>query len=67
VSTSATENVFSDNGSTDLSYRQLAPNELLSQGASASGEYIATIEIYSIHRTSDNRYHVQAQALITKP
>jgi hypothetical protein len=76
VSTSETVNVFSDNGSTDPSYRQLAPNEFYSQGASATGEhitfqvqgsYVATIEIYSVHRTSDNRCHVQAQTLITKP
>ena len=76
VSTSETVNVFSDNGSTDPSYRQLAPNEFYSQGASATGEhitfqvqgsYVATIEIYSLHRTSDNRCHVQAQALITRP
>jgi hypothetical protein len=76
VSTSETVNVFSDNGSTDPSYRQLAPNEFYSQGASAAGEhitfqvqgtYIATIEVFSVHRTSDNRCHVQAQALITKP
>jgi hypothetical protein len=76
VSTSETVNVFSDNGLTDPSYRQLAPNEFYSQGASAAGEhitfqvqgtYIATIEIFSVHRTSDDKCHVQAQALVTKP
>ena len=74
--TSATEtvNAFSDNGLGTPFYRQLAPNEFWSQGAAAAGEhitfqvqgsYVATIEVYSVHRTSD--CHVQAQALVTKP
>ncbi len=75
-SESETVNVFSDNGETNPSYRQLAPNEFFSQGAAAAGEhitfqiqgtYVATIEVFSVHRTSDNKCHVQAQALITKP
>jgi hypothetical protein len=76
--TSATEtvNVFSDNGDSNPSYRQLAPNDFFSQGAAAAGEhitfqvqgtYVATIEVFSVHRTSDNKCHVQAQALVTKP
>jgi hypothetical protein len=76
--TSATEtvNVFSDNGDSNPSYRQLAPNDFFSQGAAAPGEhitfqvqgtYVATIEVFSVHRTSDNKCHVQAQALVTKP
>jgi hypothetical protein len=76
--TSATEtvNVFSDNGDSNPSYRQLAPNDFFSQGAAAAGEhitfqvqgtYVATIEVFSVHRTSDNKCHVQAQALVTRP
>ena len=76
--TSGTEtvNVFSDNGDSNPSYRQLAPGEFFSQGAAAAGEhitfqvqgtYVATIEVFSVHRTSDNKCHVQAQTLITKP
>jgi hypothetical protein len=50
--------------------------EFWSQGAAAAGEhiafqiqgtYVATIEVFSVHRTSDNKCHVQAQALVTKP
>lgn len=50
--------------------------EFWSQGAAAAGEhiifqvqantYVATIEVFSVHRTSDNKCHVQAQALITR-
>ena len=31
------------------------------------GTYVATIEVFSVHRTSDNKCHVQAQALVTRP
>lgn len=76
--TSGTEtvNAFSDNGLENPFYNQLDPNEFWSQGAAAVGEritfqvqgtYVATIEVFSVHRTSDNKCHVQAQALITKP
>jgi hypothetical protein len=30
------------------------------------GSYVATIQVFSVHRTSDNKCHVQAQALTTK-
>lgn len=76
--TSATEtvNAFSDNGLDDPFYNPLDPNEFWSQGASAAGEritfqvqgtYVATVEVFSAHRTSDNKCHVQAQAVVTKP
>lgn len=76
--TSGTEtvNAFSDNGLDNPFYNQLDPNEFWSQGAAAGGErisfqvqgtYVATIEVFSVHRTGDNKCHVQAQALITKP
>lgn len=50
--------------------------EFWSQGAAAAGEritfqvqgtYVATVEVFSVHRTGDNKCHVQAQALITRP
>lgn len=72
-------NVFSDNGSPNPEYRQLptiVQESFWSQGAAAAGEhiifqvqgnaYVATIEVLSVHRTSDNKCHVQAQALVTR-
>jgi hypothetical protein len=56
--------------------------EFWSQGAAAAGEhitfqvqgtYVATIEVFSVHRTSalntgtDDKCHVQAQVLVTRP
>ena len=72
---SETMNVFSDNGSTNPNdYRQLAPNGgRVDQLAAASGEHVtfqvqgtnvATIEVFTVHRTND--CHTQAQALITR-
>jgi hypothetical protein len=51
------------------------PDSKFDQNAAASGEfitlglqgsYVATIHVFSVHRTSDNRCHVQAQALTTR-
>jgi hypothetical protein len=51
------------------------PDSKFDQNAAASGEfvtfgvqgsYVATIQVFSVHRTSDNKCHVQAQALTTK-
>jgi hypothetical protein len=76
TSTTETVNAFSDNGEQNPSYNQLDPGEFWSQGAAAAGEhvtfqvqgtYVATIEVFWVHRTSDNKCHVQAQALVTKP
>jgi hypothetical protein len=76
TSTTETVNAFSDNGEQNPSYNQLDPGEFWSKGAAAAGEhvtfqvqrtYVATIEVFWVHRTSDNKCHVQAQALVTKP
>jgi hypothetical protein len=82
TSTTETVNAFSDNGLGTPFYNQLDPNEFWSQGAAPDGEhitfqvqgtYVATIEVFSVHRTSalntgtDEKCHVQAQALVTKP
>lgn len=70
----AAVNVFSDNGSSNPEYRQLAAGGgRWDQWAAATGEHItvqiqgsqvATVEVFSVHRTAD--CHVQAQAIITR-
>ncbi len=67
-------NVFSDNGSGNPEYRQLAASGgRWDQWAAATGERItvqvqgsqmATVDVFSVHRTTD--CHVQAQAVITR-
>ncbi len=51
------------------------PDSKFDQAAAATGEfvtfgmqgsYVATIQVFSVHRASDNKCHVQGQALITK-
>ncbi len=51
------------------------PDSKFDQFAAASGEfvtfgvqgsYVATIQAFSVHRASDNRCHIQGQALITR-
>jgi hypothetical protein len=76
LSTTETVNLFSDNGGTNPNhYGSLAPNQTFDQSAAASGEfitlgvqgsYVATVEVFSVHRASDNKCHVQAQGLFTK-
>lgn len=71
-----TVNLFSDNGGSNPNhYGQLGPSSFFSQPAAASGErisfgvqgpYVATVDVYSVHRASDNKCHVQAQALTTR-
>lgn len=72
---SETVNLFSDNGGTNPNhFGQLAPNAAFDQATNPSGEfitfqvqgsYVATIEVFTVHRSSD--CHAQAQALVTKP
>ena len=73
---SETVNVFSDNGSANPGYERLLPGEFSGRGTAAIGEritlqvqgnYAATIEAFSAHRTDDNRCHVQARAPISEP
>lgn len=71
-----TVNVFSDNGGTNPNYYgSLAPDAVFDQGAAVGGEfvtfgmqgtYVATIQVFSVHRASDNKCHVQTQALTTR-
>lgn len=71
-----TVNVFSDNGGTNPNhYGSLAPDAVFDQGAAAGGEfvtfgmqgtYVATIQAFSVHRASDNKCHIQTQALTTR-
>jgi len=76
---SAEVNLFSDNGSGNPSYRQLAPGASFDEGANAGGELITfgvhnfngahrvtTIEVFTVHRSNLNNCHVQAQSLITR-
>ena len=68
-----TVNVFSDNGGANPNaYRQLINEDFISQSAAASGEHITfqvqgagmvTIEVFSMHRSSDSKCHVQAQGV----
>jgi hypothetical protein len=76
---SAEVNLFSDNGSGNPSYQQLAPGASFDQGANAGGELITfgvhnfngahrvtTIEVFTVNRGSLNNCHAHAQALITR-
>ena len=75
-SSTETVNLFSDNGGTNPNhYGSLAPNAAFDQPTAASGElvtfgvqgtYVATVEVFSVHRASDNKCHVQAQSLVTR-
>ncbi len=71
-----TINVFSDNGSDNPNtYTQLDNLRAFSQAAFRDGEHVTlqvqgaggvgTIEVFSVHRTSDNVCHVQAQGFFT--
>jgi hypothetical protein len=69
-----TLNVFLDGGGANPVYVQLSPNQTHTNGAAASGEHITlqvqgagmgTIEVFSVHRTTDNVCHVQAQGLFS--
>lgn len=76
VGATETVNLFSDNGGTNPNhYGTLAPDAVFDQFAAASGElvtfgvqgsYVATAQVFSVHRASDNTCHVQAQVLVTK-
>jgi hypothetical protein len=75
-STTETVNLFSDNGDVNPNhYGSLAPDQAFDQSAAFGGEYItlgvqgsyvASVQVFSVHRASDNRCHVQAQALFTR-
>jgi hypothetical protein len=77
LGTTETVNLYSDNGGTNSNHiGTLAPNGTFDQFAAAGGEFVtfgvqgtfvATVQVFSVHRDSDNKCHVQAQALITKP
>jgi hypothetical protein len=70
-----TLDVFSDNGSLDPTYTQISQGQIHAQPTLASGEHITfqvqgvggigTIEVFSVHRNSDNKCHVQVQGLFT--
>lgn len=69
-----TLNVFLDGGGANPVYVQLSQNQSHTIGAAASGKHItiqvqgagtATIEVFSVHRISDNVCHVQAQGLFS--
>jgi hypothetical protein len=72
-----TVNVFSDNGGTNPNnYTQLGEDGAYQQPAAASGEHItfqvqgngmATVEVFSVHRTSDNKCHAQAEGVFSHP
>ena len=72
---SETINLFVDNGSTAPEYRQLTPDTEFERDTVAEGDHItiqvqegtgmATIDVFSVHRTSDNTCHVQAQTVFT--
>lgn len=68
-------NLFSDNGGVNPNhYGALVMGGAFDQAAAAGGEFVtfgyqgapvATITVFSVHRASDNRCHVQAQAVTT--
>lgn len=76
VGATETVNLFSDNGGTNPNhFGSLAPDAVFDQFAAASGElvtfgvqgtYVATAQVFSVHRASDNTCHVQAQVLVTR-
>ena len=76
LSTTETVNLFSDNGGANPNHvGSLAPDQTFDQSAAASGEfitlgvqgsYVATVQVFSMHRASDNKCHIQAQGLFTR-
>ena len=71
-----TVNYFSDNGGSNPNqFGQLSQNDVFDQGAAASGEhvtfsvqgtFIATIQVFSVHRAGVPDCHVQTQATISR-
>ncbi len=75
---SATENVFTDDGSASPTYQQLAASATSSKSATAAGDVfvwqiqhptdgLATIHAATVNRISGGDCHFQVQAVITRP